>query len=52
LEQYLISDIVQEYLCDVYRDISPHLTKSVLQKIPVPSNLFSRRLDICEGCGV
>ena len=52
LERYLNSDIVQDYLCDVYRDISPHLTKSVLQKIPVPSNLFSRRLDICEGCGV
>jgi adenine-specific DNA-methyltransferase len=52
LERYLNSDIVQDYLCDVYRDISPHLTKSVLKKIPVPSNLFSRRLDICEGCGV
>jgi adenine-specific DNA-methyltransferase len=36
LERYLNGDIVQEYLQDVYRDISPHLTKSVLQKIPVP----------------
>ena len=52
LEQYLNSDIVQEYLCDVYRDISPHLTRSVLLKIPVSLDVFSRRLDICEGCGV
>jgi adenine-specific DNA-methyltransferase len=40
LEQYLISDIVQEYLCDVYRDISPHLTRSVLQKIPLVPDVF------------
>jgi adenine-specific DNA-methyltransferase len=36
LEQYLNSDVIQEYLNDVYRDISPHLTRGVLQKIPVP----------------
>jgi adenine-specific DNA-methyltransferase len=40
LEQYLNSDMVQEYLQDIYRDISPHLTKSVLQKIPVPQDVF------------
>ncbi len=41
LEEYLNGDTVQEYLSDVYRGISPHLTKSVLQKVPVPLNLFS-----------
>jgi len=38
--RYLNGDVVQEYLYDVYRGSSPHLTKSVLQKIPVPSGYF------------
>ena len=40
LERYLNGDVVQEYLHDVYRETSPHLTKSVLQKVPVPPGYF------------
>jgi adenine-specific DNA-methyltransferase len=40
LEQYLGSELIQRYLQMVYRDVSPHLTKTVLQRIPVPDGII------------
>ena len=49
-EQYLNGDVVQEYLYGVYRETSPHLTKSVLQKIPVPPGYFLGLLEPFSSC--
>jgi adenine-specific DNA-methyltransferase len=40
LEMYLASETIQRYLHEVYRDVSPHLTKTVLQRIPVPEGII------------
>ncbi|GIW60477.1 MAG: modification methylase TthHB8I [Patescibacteria group bacterium] len=36
IAQYLNSDDIQTYLKHTYRDFTPHLTKSMLEKIPLP----------------
>ncbi|GBC91587.1 Modification methylase TaqI [bacterium HR15] len=40
LERYLNSERIQEYLQAVYRDFTPHLTKAMLEVVPVPSGVF------------
>lgn len=39
LERYLNSEWVQAYLQALYRDLTPHLTKTILQRVPVPKEL-------------
>ena len=50
LEQYLGSEIIQEYLHEVYRDVSPHLTKTVLRRIPVPKGIIHKSTEfLCSS---
>jgi adenine-specific DNA-methyltransferase len=42
LERYLNSDRIQEYLQELYRDFTPHLTKTMLQRVPIPGNIARR----------
>ncbi|MCS7273507.1 MAG: Eco57I restriction-modification methylase domain-containing protein [Fimbriimonadales bacterium] len=37
LERYLNSEQVQAYLQALYRDFTPHLTKTMLKRVPVPT---------------
>lgn len=39
LERYLNSERVQEYLQALYRDFTPHLTKTMLERVPLPASL-------------
>lgn len=39
LEKYLNGEMVQEYLRTMYRDFSPHLTKTMLSLIPIPNDI-------------
>jgi adenine-specific DNA-methyltransferase len=36
LERYLSSEPIQDYLQALYRDFTPHLTKTMLERAPVP----------------
>jgi adenine-specific DNA-methyltransferase len=38
LERYLNSEQIQEYLQSLYRDLVPHLTKTMLAKVPIPED--------------
>ncbi|MEM3036411.1 MAG: TaqI-like C-terminal specificity domain-containing protein [Thermoplasmata archaeon] len=39
---YLISDPVQKYIYKLYRDMVPHLTKIMLERIPLPEIIFRK----------
>ncbi len=39
LEIYLNSEQIQEYLQNVYQDFTPHLTRTMLQLVPVPKQI-------------
>ncbi len=41
LERYLNSERIQMYLQALYRDFTPHLTKTMLERVPVPAEYFS-----------
>lgn len=43
VEKYLNSEIVQRYLSEVYLDISPHLTKTILHRIPILEDVIQPR---------
>jgi hypothetical protein len=38
LERYLNSEQIQEYLQSLYRDLVPHLTKTMLARVPIPED--------------
>lgn len=38
--RYLNSELVNEYLSDVYRNMVPHLTRTMLGRIPVPHDVL------------
>lgn len=42
LVHYLISDPVQDYVRTLYRNVVPHLTKPMLERIPIPNDLYAR----------
>lgn len=39
---YLNSDIAQEYVKTLYRDLTPHLTRTQLKRFPMPSSLTQK----------
>lgn len=39
LQQYLNSERIQMYLQTLYRDFTPHLTKTMLEQVPVPEQV-------------
>jgi len=39
LERYLNGERVQAYLQALYRDFTPHLTKTMLENVPVPMSI-------------
>lgn len=41
LVHYLISDPVQEYVRTLYRNVVPHLTKPMLERVPIPNDLYA-----------
>ncbi|MFN3690860.1 MAG: TaqI-like C-terminal specificity domain-containing protein, partial [Fimbriimonadales bacterium] len=43
LEQYLNSEPMQAYLQALYRDLTPHLTKTMLQRVPIRRNCSQNR---------
>ncbi len=43
---YLISDPVQEYVHTLYRNMVPHLTKPMLERIPIPHDLYSKHTQL------
>lgn len=42
IAQYLNSDDIQHYLKHTYRDFTPHLTKSMLEIVPIPHSLINK----------
>jgi adenine-specific DNA-methyltransferase len=42
LERYLSSDRIQEYLQKLYRDFTPHLTRTMLERVPIPGDSVRR----------
>lgn len=39
LERSLNSDQIQEYLQSLYRDFTPHLTRTMLERVPIPGDI-------------
>lgn len=50
--RYLNSELVNEYLSDVYRNMVPHLTRTMLSRVPVPHHVLYADYDCarCSGC--
>ena len=49
LERYLNSEQVQGYLQSLYRDLTPHLTKTMLERVPVPKDKVYLRNHTLQG---
>jgi adenine-specific DNA-methyltransferase len=43
---YLISDPVQDYVHTLYRNMVPHLTKPMLERIPIPNDLWAKHTQL------
>lgn len=46
IAHYLISDPVQDYVHTLYRNMVPHLTKPMLERIPIPRDLWAEHTQL------